>query len=411
MVVKDIDEWISNRPEHSDIYKKIYGKMYTQKHPSIVSNLQNMELLIRCAPEYDYWHLSEDAVEDILRKVYKRYPNQYSRNNKYMFFRNWLKFSNQNDLLPLVKAPKIITEPNDDKQIEIDEIRLMISKAKYTRDKAIIALLYDSGCRIGELCTIKVKHVEFDSNGARVTLPKSKTTWRTNRVVFASSYLNMWLSEHQYKDNPEAPLFYSFQLKNGQAVHLLDGGIRWMLKNTLEDCGIKRRIYPHMFRHTRVTELANFMTERQLKKQFGWTPNSNTASVYVNMNNVDTENAVLKAAGIEVDEPEKEILKPVRCPRCKEINSQQDEYCVRCVLPLSEKAIFEADKKQRETTLRLEIMEKTISNFHAFEKKMLESGKWTPVFSEDEHDDIPDTDMSLEEVRAKQNELRDIEKS
>jgi len=41
-----------------------------------------------------------------------------------------------------------------------------VSSAINPRDKAFISLLYESGCRIGELLNLKIKNVEFDANGA-----------------------------------------------------------------------------------------------------------------------------------------------------------------------------------------------------------------------------------------------------
>jgi integrase/recombinase XerD len=42
-----------------------------------------------------------------------------------------------------------------------DEIKQMINTAKNKRDKAIIALLWDIGARIGEIGNLRVKHVKL----------------------------------------------------------------------------------------------------------------------------------------------------------------------------------------------------------------------------------------------------------
>ncbi|MBD3312391.1 tyrosine-type recombinase/integrase, partial [archaeon] len=47
-----------------------------------------------------------------------------------------------------------------------DEIKKLIAGAKYERDKALISTLYESGCRIGELGNLLIKHVQFDKHGA-----------------------------------------------------------------------------------------------------------------------------------------------------------------------------------------------------------------------------------------------------
>lgn len=40
--------------------------------------------------------------------------------------------------------------------------------AENPRDKALISVLYESGCRIGEILSLKIRNVEFDNNGSVV---------------------------------------------------------------------------------------------------------------------------------------------------------------------------------------------------------------------------------------------------
>jgi hypothetical protein len=58
---------------------------------------------------------------------------------------------------------------------------------------------------------MRVRHVEFDEYGAIVTFPDGKTGARKNRVIFAASYLRIWIDAHEYRDDPDAPLFYSMR--------------------------------------------------------------------------------------------------------------------------------------------------------------------------------------------------------
>ena len=63
-----------------------------------------------------------------------------------------------------------------------DEVIRMIKAADHPRNKAIIALLYEGGLRIGELASLKIKNVQFDENGASIKV-HGKTGERRVRIV------------------------------------------------------------------------------------------------------------------------------------------------------------------------------------------------------------------------------------
>jgi len=73
------------------------------------------------------------------------------------------------------------------------EVDKLIATASELRDKAIIALLAESGCRIGELLACKIKNVVFTNTGCDLTFPEGKTGARTVPLVFAAPYIDHYL--------------------------------------------------------------------------------------------------------------------------------------------------------------------------------------------------------------------------
>ena len=64
----------------------------------------------------------------------------------------------------------------------VEELRLsggnkLVDAAEHIRDKSFIQTLYESGCRIGELLALQIKHVKIDDFGA-VLLVNGKTGQR-----------------------------------------------------------------------------------------------------------------------------------------------------------------------------------------------------------------------------------------
>lgn len=84
-----------------------------------------------------------------------------------------------------------------------EEIKKLIDFAPSVQEKALIATLYESGCRIGELIFLKIGHVKFDDHGAQLFVT-GKTGLRRVRVVASVPYLIEWLNKHPLKDDSEA---------------------------------------------------------------------------------------------------------------------------------------------------------------------------------------------------------------
>jgi integrase len=178
-----------------------------------------------------------------------------------------------------------------------EDILKMINCAKKKSDKAIIALLWDIGARVGEIGYLRIKHIKFDEYGATINL-KGKTGYRRVRAVFSVDYLQAWLLVHPDRDNPDAPLWTTFDSKEDLIKPLHYGSIRMKIKRLAKKAGINKRIHPHLFRHSRATYIANYLTEAQMNVYFGWIQGSEMSSVYIHLSGRDVDYAILKANGV-----------------------------------------------------------------------------------------------------------------
>jgi len=246
------------------------------------------------------------------------------------------------------KEPPIILTP--------EEIEQLIEACRNPRDKALISFLYESGCRKGELVSIRIENVTFTEFGATVTIPKGKTGPRVIPIIYSASYLRQWVEGHPTKGKSD-PLFCSLQEPFAQFSF---SGLSHLMRVLQERTGIKKDIYPHLFRHSRASHLANKFTEQQLKQFLGWTAGSNMAAVYVHLSQRDIQDAVLKAYGIESKTEDNNKFKVSKCPRCKEINPDQSAYCGKCGLPLKDDARQKIDSEMAE--IDIEIMRAVASN-------------------------------------------------
>jgi integrase/recombinase XerD len=185
------------------------------------------------------------------------------------------------------------------------EVKLMIDSAENNRDKAMIALLWDIGARISEIGNLHVKDIKFDDIGISI-LVNGKTGPRKVRAVWSIDYINDWLKVHPGQKNPEAPLWFNFAKKSENLEAMQYGAIRMQLTKISRKAGISKKIHPHLFRHSRATYMANYLTEAQMDAYFGWIQGSDMPSIYVHLSGRDVDDAVLKANGIF----QKDVLTP-----------------------------------------------------------------------------------------------------
>jgi integrase len=248
-----------------------------------------------------------------------------------------------------------------DNMITEDEVQKLVSVLKNARDKALTYTLYDSGCRIGELLTLRNKDVMFDEYGAILSVT-GKTGYRKVRVVGNSiAYLREWQNAHPMRNDDNAWFFCGIETEN-RGKKLEHANVYKFLRKGLNDAKIERRIYPHLFRHTRATILASRVTEAPLEAQMGWVHGSRMTQTYVHLSGRDQDKAILKAYGIEVKEEKPiESERPSSCPRCREPNDPKARFCWKCGMildhSLTEKKLKEEAKEIENTLLKSNVVD------------------------------------------------------
>jgi len=242
--------------------------------------------LVETIKKQGYAPLTIKSFQDIIRKFYK-----------------WLRKSE--DLPEEVSWIHSHVGKNDYKTPEElltkEEIYRMIDVADTLRDKTLIAALYESGCRISEFASLKIKNAEFDEHGA-ILIVDGKTGRRRVRLVEAAPLLKGWLKEHPYRSNPITSLWL---------ISCYEGFAN-LIKRVSKKAKINKRVYPHLFRHSRATELASKLTEAVLKEHFGWCPTSRVPACYIHLSGRDVDKAILNLYRLEEKQDLKTALRVVQ---------------------------------------------------------------------------------------------------
>ena len=237
-----------------------------------------------------------------------------------------------------------------------EEIKKMYELANDTRDRALVHVLYESGCRIGELLGMRIKDVRFDQYGAAINVD-GKTGERRLRLITSAPDLQNWIEHHPSKDEPKSPVWVTITeyCPDYYGKAITKEGVGALLKRLAQRAGIKKRVHPHLLRHSRATHMAKEYTESELKLIFGWSGGSLMPQTYIHLSGSDIENKILEKNGIlQIENKnEKDLLKPLTCSRCNTTNPSAFKFCGKCSMPLTMKTAIEIEERRAKADNRM----------------------------------------------------------
>lgn len=250
-----------------------------------------------------------------------------------------------------------------------EEILLMI-KHSNAKQAAIISILYDAGLRVSELIALKKSDLEFIKEGVRIHVPAgTKTGERDILAIDCAPHLARWLSVHPIQGD-KAQLFPSEPYARHYGV-FTSAGVNKLLKEVARKAGIKKRIHPHLFRHSAATRMAKHLTESALKAYFGWVGDSDMAAVYVHLSGRDVDGQVLAMHG-KTQPKEKEVnkLTPINCERCGRTLAHDATLCDKCGYPTDANKAKQADLEMQDRIKQIPKLEEQINADRAELKKL-----------------------------------------
>lgn len=219
----------------------------------------------------------------------------------------------------------------------------MISAAECQRDRAMMFVLLESGARAGEFIRIRIKDIVFDKYGAQVRV-NGKTGERRIRLVESVPDLQLWLTMHPYRDDPDAMMWITTRQPYRPLTQI---GLDMLIRKYCRIARTGEGFGAHKFRHAQATEDAKHYPETTLRVKFGWSKDSDMPSLYVHQSARDTDGVILAHYGIKTDVNDVMMSPslPKVCPRCKHQNSAMARFCMQCSASLDAKAVMEIEAK------------------------------------------------------------------
>ncbi len=121
------------------------------------------------------------------------------------------------------------------------------------RDRAILELLFSTGLRVSELCSLSTDDVDLSRDEFSIRGKGDKV-----RVVFLTDAAKRCIKEYlaSRKDMDDAMFVqYGKNVKKAKELRLTVRGVQRLVKHYATKAGITRKVTPHVIRHSFATDL------------------------------------------------------------------------------------------------------------------------------------------------------------
>lgn len=258
----------------------------------------------------EYLKTQEDLTDErkFLRS-FKRYiqylkrDKEVSQNYIYLVTISIKKFLEFNNIYFLYEVetpkrtkslPKSLNEHEVDALISaVDEDNDNTDLQKFTkmRNKVMFTVLYSSGLRISELLNLKVNDIDFETRTMRIRGKGDK-----DRIVLFDENCKNLLEEYIPLRNPDNPLLvYN---KNGEK--LSSRYVEMLIKKYAKRAGIKKKVTPHVLRHSFATHLLKHGVDIRIIQQLLGHASLSTTQIYTSVDMETVKDIYDKARGDEI---------------------------------------------------------------------------------------------------------------
>jgi len=226
-----------------------------------------------------------------------------------------------------------------------DEIERMMQGSGQTRDKAVIAVLYETAFRAFELLSIKFEDIRAGQDMWWLSVKGKRAIIREVPIRYSIVSLQAWLDVHPVgKGHVFVSTKFPYKVLKYRALRSLLIRIQKRTDVRVRRCPV------HLFRHTRLTELATKLHEAELRLFAGWEAGSAMPRTYVHLAGEDLDASFRRMYEL-APQPEKEKMKMegTKCPRCHTLNGPAARFCMNCSLVLDDELMI---RLQNDETMR-----------------------------------------------------------
>ncbi len=169
------------------------------------------------------------------------------------------------------------TETHLPEVLSKDEIGKILESTNNLKHRCILSLIYSAGLRRSELINLKATDILGDRKQIHIKGGKGKK----DRYSIISGYLLDELRQYYKEYKPKEWLFEG----QGGGRQYSGSSIGKLLSNAAKKAGIKRRVTPHMLRHSFATHLLEQKTDLRYIQELLGHGSTKTTEIYTHVTN------------------------------------------------------------------------------------------------------------------------------
>lgn len=209
---------------------------------------------LRCATKFVAFHrrhpseMGEKEIREFLVDLARRQPAGAANHKMHVAAIRFLYgvTLEQPELAARIPWPRVpITLPEILDQSEVEQLFECLGSIKY---RAVLVTAYATGMRISEACTLHVS--DIDSPRGVIHIRQGKGS--RDRYVMLSPRLLACLRQYWRATRPPGPELFPGR---DPATSVSVDAVRAALSQAVKDAGIKKRVTPHVLRHSFATHL------------------------------------------------------------------------------------------------------------------------------------------------------------
>ena len=274
----------------SDIPEKITMYLQAKKLEGIAaSTLQNYFYFLRKLSEHTHKQVRDITLNDLRMFLYVECEGikPSTANTKVAYLQSFFKWMVDEEIIdkdPSRKLTQVRLPKRLRNSLTIEEIEKLRLACIDTRERALLELLFSTGCRLSEVVGINVEDLNYQELSIRVIGKGNK-----ERIV----YFNTKAKVHIENYTKERPGYSEALFVTSKKPYKRVGcrGIQLIINKIADRAGLDKSVFPHLFRHSMATlTLQNGASIITIQKLLGHS-NVTTTEKYAqaNMENVKFE--------------------------------------------------------------------------------------------------------------------------
>jgi len=248
-------------------------------------------------------------VEQINKADLIQYLNEFkctdgTRMLHSIIIKKFFKDTGRDEVAGWLKPKRPHETIKSDDILDAHDVNKMLEVTDSLYWKALIAILFETGARIGEIKSLKYKDFQDTESGIVVHIPTHKTNAGFRKMILINSSQYIRNLQNSVNGKPD-DIVFSIGHRYTHEV----------LRDIGRAAGLRKRTNAHSFRHARATAAIGEMPEAIIRKMLGWSQNSTMISRYQHLSDNSVIDSQLGHTGdkkpVKLNPAEKVDLAPV----------------------------------------------------------------------------------------------------